>query len=58
MRRSGSDIFAKIFDTQKQAVAVARGIAPSQDAEHYIHGRDGRIRDQDSCGNDPLPPEG
>jgi hypothetical protein len=26
--------------------------------EFLLHGRDGRIRDQDSYGNDPHPPPG
>ena len=33
-------------------------IARNQHTEVYIHGRDGRIRERDSYGNDPYPPKG
>lgn len=42
--------------TQRDAIEAARDIAQSQKTEVVIHGRDGRIRDADSYGNDPNPP--
>lgn len=42
--------------TQAEAIDAARGIARNQRSEVTIHGRDGRIRDRDSYGNDPTPP--
>ncbi len=42
--------------TQKEAIAIAKEIAKNQKSEVVIHGKDGRIRDKDSYGNDPLPP--
>jgi Uncharacterized protein conserved in bacteria (DUF2188) len=42
--------------TQADAIDAARGIARNQGAEVVIHGRDGKIRDKDSYGNDPFPP--
>ena len=42
--------------TQSDAIDAARDIARNQAAEVVIHGRDGRIRDKDSYGNDPVPP--
>ncbi|MGI2261613.1 DUF2188 domain-containing protein [Shewanella sp. GXUN23E] len=44
--------------TQEEARQAARGIAQNQKSEVVIHGRDGRIRDKDSYGNDPFPPKG
>lgn len=44
-------------NTQQQAIALARHIAIKQKSEVVIHGRDGKIRDTDSYGNDPLPPK-
>ena len=58
IRRSGSDKATKIFDTQKEAIVQGRRIARNQGTELYIHGRDGRIRDRDSYGQDPHPPKG
>lgn len=45
-------------DTQAEAIKIARVIAQNQESELVIHGRDGRIREKDSHGNDPYPPEG
>jgi uncharacterized protein YdaT len=44
--------------TQREAIDRAREIAINQRAEVVIHGRDGRIRDKNSYGNDPYPPKG
>lgn len=45
-------------NTQAEAIAVAREIARNQESELMIHGMNGRIRERDSCGNDPYPPKG
>jgi len=47
-----------VFDTQSEAIEAARKIAEKQKTELYIHGKDGRIRDRNSYGNDPYPPKG
>jgi len=44
--------------TQQEATDAARDIAQNQKSEVLIHGRDGKIRDRDSYGNDPYPPKG
>ena len=46
----------KNFNTQKAAIAYAKDIAKNQQSELVIHGKDGKIRDKDSYGNDPCPP--
>lgn len=48
----------KITKTQKEAIAIGKKIAEKRGSENIIHGRDGRIRDRDSYGNDPFPPKG
>lgn len=45
-------------NTQIDAIAIARDIARRQESELLIHGRDGKIREKDSYGNDPFPPIG
>ena len=45
-------------ETQAEAIAVAREIARNQESELFIHGTNGRIRERDSYGSDPYPPEG
>lgn len=45
-------------DTQIDAISIARDIARRQESELLIHGRDGKIREKDSYGNDSFPPKG
>lgn len=46
----------KLFDTQKEAISFARGIAINQKSELIVQGQNGQIRSKDSFGNDPCPP--
>jgi hypothetical protein len=57
VRRSGADRATKSFTTQNHAINFARKIAKRNDSELFIHGRDGTIRDRESYGKDPCPPE-
>jgi hypothetical protein len=56
VKGAGNQKATKTTSTQKQAIQVAREIAKNQKSEVVIHGRDGKIRDKDSYGNDPNPP--
>lgn len=56
VRGEGNDRLTSRHTTQKGAIDVAKEIAKNQRSELVIHGRDGRIRDKDSYGNDPCPP--
>ena len=58
VRRAGSSKASGTFSTQKEAIERARDVARNQGTEVFIHGRDGRIRERDSYGNDPHPPKG
>ena len=58
VRKAGAERVTRRFDTQREAIKAARGIARIKGGEVIIHGRDGRIRRRDSHGNDPLPPSG
>ncbi len=44
-------------NTQAEAIEIAREIARHQESELLIHGKNGRIRERDSYGNDPCPPK-
>jgi len=46
------------YGTQAEAIDRATEIARNQQSEGLIHGRDGRIRERNSYGNDPFPPRG
>lgn len=54
---AGNTKATKLFDTQKEAIDFAKEIAKNQHCEVVIHGKNGRIRDKDSYGNDPNPPK-
>mgnify|MGYP006283606683 FL=1 len=57
VKGAGNSKATKKFKTQKQAIKKARKIAKKQNSEVVIHGKDGKIRDKDSYGNDPHPPK-
>lgn len=42
--------------TQENATKAATVVAKRQKTEVVIHGRDGKIREKNSYGNDPNPP--
>ena len=55
-KREGSTRASGRFDTQQKAQSSARTTAIRDRVEVVTHGRNGRIRDSDSYGNDPHPP--
>lgn len=58
VRGEGNERLTSRHRTQGEAIDAARDIATRNRSEVVIHRPDGRIRDRDSYGNDPFPPEG
>jgi len=58
VRKAGASRATSVHDTQREAITAATKIASNQGTELFIHGRDGRIRERNSFGNDPRPPKG
>jgi hypothetical protein len=58
VKRSGSERASAHRDTKQDAVDVGRTISRDQGTEFYIHGKDGKIQQKDSHGDDPYPPKG
>ena len=58
VRVAGATRASGVFETQREAIDSAREKARREGTELYIHGRDGRIRERSSFGNDPHPPKG
>lgn len=58
VRKAGAARASGTYGTQSEAISQAKKIAQNQKTELYIHGRDGRIRERSSYGNDPHPPKG
>lgn len=56
VRGEGNSKLTSLHNKQYSAINSAREIAIRNKSEVVIHGRDGRIRDKDSYGNDPFPP--
>lgn len=58
VRGAGSQKASSVHRTQREAIDAGRETARNQNTELFVHGRDGRIRERDSHGNDPFPPKG
>ena len=58
VRREGAERDTSHHDTQDEAIRAGTEIAKNQESELLIHGRDGKIRERNSHGNDPFPPAG
>ena len=56
--REGGSRASSTHSTQADAAKAAREQARQDQVEHFIHGRDGKIRERNSYGNDPHPPKG
>lgn len=58
VKGEGNTRATALTSTQAEAIEIATNIARSQQSELFIHGKDGRIRERNSYGNDPYPPKG
>ncbi len=58
VRKAGSMRLTRKFDTQEQAIEVARRFARNQQTDLCIFGSDGWIRERISYENDPFPQSG
>ncbi|MBF4162577.1 DUF2188 domain-containing protein [Nocardioides acrostichi] len=56
--RDNASRASSVHDTQADAASAGRSTARRDQVEFLLHGRDGRIRERDSYGNDPYPPKG
>lgn len=56
-RTEGAGRAGGVYDTQGRAIERAREQAQREHVEVVIHRPDGRIRDSDSYGKDPVPPK-
>jgi hypothetical protein len=58
VRGAGNSRATSLHSTQAEAIERAREIAQNQASELFIHRPNGQIRERNSYGNDPFPPEG
>lgn len=57
VKKSGATRASKVFDTQEDAIKYGRSQAKKESGELYVHRKDGTIRERDSYGHDPYPPQ-
>jgi len=57
VKREGTNRSLSTHRTKSVAEEAGAKVARRDRVEHVIHGRDGRIQDSDSYGNDPNPPK-
>lgn len=58
VRGAGNSRVTSVHETQEQAITRAQEIARNQQSEMFVHGRNGRIRERNTYGNDPFLPRG
>lgn len=58
VKKHGSSRASKKFKTQKEAIDYGKKRAKKSKGELYIKNREGKVREANSYGNDPYPPEG
>jgi hypothetical protein len=56
VKGEGNKKLTSVHQTQAEAINAGKSIAQNQSSELLIHGKNGRIRDRESYGNDPCPP--
>ena len=56
IKKGGSERVSGHFELKPDAVDAGRQLSRNQKTGFYIHGKDGRIQQKDSHGNDPIPP--
>ena len=58
VKGEGNERASSIHSTQREAIETARQTAINNKSELFIHGRNGQIRERNTYGKDPYPPEG
>ena len=58
IKKGGPQRSSGHFDNKKGAINAGRKISQNQGTEFIIHGKNGKIQQADSHGNDPYPPRG
>lgn len=58
VKGSGDQQASSKHKTQNEAIERAIELSKKNNSELFIHDKDGKIRERNSYGNDPYPPEG
>lgn len=58
VKLEGNERATSVHSTQAEAIVRGREIAIANESELFIHGKDGKIRERNSYGNDPKNRKG
>ncbi|MGD9994030.1 MAG: DUF2188 domain-containing protein [Salinivirgaceae bacterium] len=58
VKKENSSRASRVVKTQKEAIELGKAQAKKESSELLIHGKNGKIRERNSYGNDPFPPKG
>lgn len=58
VKKEGNERPSSVHDTQEQAWEAGIEAAKKEKSEASLHGKDGRIREKNSYGNDPRKSKG
>lgn len=57
VKKGGAKRASKHTDLKTDAIDYGRQVSKNQKTEFVVHGKDGKIQNSDSHGNDPYPPK-
>lgn len=57
-KREGADRASIVTDTQVEAWKYSRDHARKEGGEAFLKNREGKIRERNTYGDDPIPPKG
>ncbi len=57
-KKEGSNKPLSSHQTKDNALDKGKQIAKKEEVEHFIHGKDGKIQERNSYGQDTFPPRG
>ena len=58
VKEEGAAVPFAVFKTQNEAWEKAKSIARKERSEALLHGRDGRVRERNTYGHDPVRHKG
>lgn len=58
VQSAGSAKNYRVVSTQKEAIEIGKSVAKNNKSELIIQGKNGKIREKNSYGNDNYPPKG
>lgn len=58
VKGAGNSKSSSVHSTQAEAWSACKNLAKNNNSEAFLHGKNGQIRERNTYGHDPYPPEG